>query len=518
MTKAISSTTPPPLEAALPDHWALRWYHAVVCGFLVTIFLYLCYVPLSHPETWHTLAKGRAGIRGVADVAPLAEGMRQASGPDWGGRVLLWLLRIGGPAYLSFSFAAVLACSLVAWAVLFSRFSGKSFTSLLVVLIVAGGGSVWDGWHGASLAFVGFTGTAIFLLYQHVPSNRSYRLAGWQIVGVAGAIGLWSHAEASFVIGLVWLGGFVVTHWWAARQGRSRLEAFVSPGFQRALLAWECSLLATVLAPEGWRNWQAIACWPDNPYLRVLCGEELVLVSWPGFLVLTTWALWIGVSRCVTRLEPFWWLTAVGATALVAFRAENIVWFIPLMLLSLLAMVRATPIDSEDVRKVATEPSRGVGRFGFTLLCGLFLWIGFCCSPLGAVLGGQTRSDAQILGTPLPQGAVRFLSEEGATRNTEDPLVWAPAYWSDYLHFHLQRPVMVTADERAVPEIVRDDYERIATGVPEWERLTDKYRIGVLVLDKSRQGELTRRLRRGNPAWKIAYEDSQALVVVRQRH
>jgi hypothetical protein len=72
----------------------------------------------------------------------------------------------------------------------------------------------------------------------------------------------------------------------------------------------------------------------------------------------------------------------------------------------------------------------------------------------------------------------------------------------------------VTSNIHLAPHVVWEDYQRINSGQPGWQRVLDRYNVRTLVLDKQVQTVLTTAMKQ-TTGWGIAYEDDQAIVYQR---
>ncbi|MCA9264923.1 MAG: hypothetical protein KDA60_13780 [Planctomycetales bacterium] len=503
------------LEASLPDWCALQWHHTLLSTLFVLGFLYFCYVPVSSPLTWGSIADGEALSRSEITRFPLAEGMRHAQVGELGHRVLAHLHAWGGPGLISLSFAVVQTCSLILWSVVFVRCARHWSAALMAFVPVVCNLSRLDGLHPLTMAPF-FLGVLVFLI---LPANDVLhcnwaKAPWWRWLGAVVLFAAWVNVHVSFVVGLVWLVGWAAARAVETSMSGGMVDLWHDREFQRRVWLAELATLATCLNPQGWKLWQTAWWWPGNPILEGLGGwSPAAMASSAGLLVACSWFAGAVFARRLPRMPVFWMTTGILGTLGVACSATQLLWGAPLLILAVLATWGSSERTAgcQPVVVPPTDVARGGLRFTFTLLTGLVLWSGFSFSPLGSVLGGQGRTPEQILGKNMPLGARNFLVQHAPLG-----LIHTPAYWTGYLGQGTPMTFMLGGTDQRVPAMVTADCEHILRGGAEWERLARKYALTLLVIDKGQQDLLARKIRRGAADWQIAYEDSQTLIVTKK--
>jgi hypothetical protein len=145
-------------------------------------------------------------------------------------------------------------------------------------------------------------------------------------------------------------------------------------------------------------------------------------------------------------------------------------------------------------------------------VCLLFLWAAFVFSPLSRpALGGQGRSEAQVLGSDKPIALAEHLRDE-----RPEGIVYIPQVWSDFLVWAGPPGLkpMVTSNIHLVPATVWRDYLSVHEGLAGWLRVTNIYDIDHIVLARGEHRPQIGLLRRAEN-WRIAYEDAQAFLFER---
>ena len=124
------------------------------------------------------------------------------------------------------------------------------------------------------------------------------------------------------------------------------------------------------------------------------------------------------------------------------------------------------------------------------------------------LLGGKSRQESQLIGPRMPIAARDYLREKPA-----QGMLFCPAQWSDWLQVQLGVPVFVNGNANLVPDSVVDDYTQIYQGAGNWQSIAEKYRFNEILVSKDDQRQLVRRIRQTPGSWKIAYEDSLAILL-----
>ena len=512
------------LQAALPDWCALRWHHAAICLLFAVLFLYFSYLPIPTQQIWENVWSGNwIANNGYAQLdltLPLAEGTRNASMGWWGQVAVAKIHSLGGPKALTISFAVLQTIALSLWGfVLFQ--TGRRWWAIVSVPAIALG--CLHFLVGVQPSLIGQIIFAAMICCLLAPSATrtvgqrfkwQWRSASWvHWLTIGGLFVLWVNADVSFVIGLALVGILALSR--LIDQGRGLVDVPISCDKELWRRTWlfELLLVLTLVQPLGWKLWQSMLWWPDNSLIMGFGGwSSLTVASWSGVTVAIVWAIWIACSRYTDRVPTWSILAAVCFSALVAVCQFTLVWFALVMLLAAFSMLPMPAVQTRTASSF-TDENRPL-RFGFTLVCGLMIWVAFSLSPLGTMaLGGNETPTEKLFNRTSPLAAAKFLQE-----NRPAGLVFAPSYWSDWLQTGDDLiPVFANSNYLIQPVRVNQDYTAIYSAESHWKRLLDRYAVTDLIVDKENQPDLARALRKAPGQWEKQFEDDISVVYRKER-
>ncbi len=521
------------LQAILPDWCALTWQHALICFTFLVLFLHFSYLPLPTGQLWHEVANGSQivnnGFTATDSALPYSDGIR-ALRTSWLGQSLVyWTHNFGGAEWLSCTFALIQIVTLAVWAMLFQRVSGRRWTAFLVAPIVLASSIDVNALGSSTFALLVFALTALTLLANsHLKHSRSQAIEiAWSNASISrwltivGLFLLWANLDISVLVGVGLLFALAISRFIKVITDRSSETSIMSDReLHHRIWLFEICLIATLVQPNGLGLWQSIFWSSNNPILHGLGGwSPLTLASYRGLWIVVAWLAWIAASRRTNSI-PLWNIaTAIFVTAIVACFETQIVWFATTMCFLTAALLPQLPqalsgqtpkTTSDNASQAnANVASNSSLRFAFTLVCGLFLWMGFSLSPIGTmVMSGKQRDTAQIYGSKIPLGATEFLKQ-----NRPAKVVWTPKYWADQLQVLGQpTPVMANLNQALITERIEKDYQSIYYGGKNWKRLLRRYQINDLVVDKENQTELLRELRINSGKLEKVFEDHLSVI------
>lgn len=149
-----------------------------------------------------------------------------------------------------------------------------------------------------------------------------------------------------------------------------------------------------------------------------------------------------------------------------------------------------------------------------TLLAVAVVFIALIWSPpTHALLSGQSRPEASVLGRATPRKAAAWLVENHVAGR-----VFCPMDWGSYFIWKTEgrvAPLVHTHVPLTTPE-VWNDYLQIARAELGWRIRLERYRLDYLIMDRAREGRLIRSVA-SEPEWLIVYEDDQAVVAARDK-
>lgn len=519
------------LTPVLSDRFVARWPHVVITATFAIVFLLMSYLPLSHLESWKHLSEGRwilshGSLPAAAPGLSLAEGIPYQN-HAWLSQVIWasvhhWTGVEGLGAFNALVYFGVMVLfSLTAYQL--CRSKALAMAAMLLSLLV-----IWP-----ELNILRATGFAMLMLtvLMAVIVNiqvRHRNLPKWgHGLVLCLVMMLWANLDASFLVGVVVIGSMAVGRSWdrllRKRSVTSVLEDRIS---RRWIWVFELTVAATLINPAGFAVYTQLLGSTHLSVLSSLGGlSPLDPMTWSGaaFILLTALTMFI-LRQSQRRLSMAQVLVLVLGSAAVIFNQSLIVFYAPVALLGLMPSLRSLLRRSgglqqrSETMKAETlggeELPHQAHQFALSLICLLLVWIGFSLSPISRpILGGQARTAEQLFDSQTPLGVAHFLRdcESGS-------LVWAPAYWGDWIHWTQGSRVEVFADSNArfLPQQVRHDYGLIFRGESSFFGTLDRYQVDLLVADKARQQDLLERASSGGSNWTIVYEDEQAAVFARR--
>jgi hypothetical protein len=426
----------------------------------------------------------------------------------------------GGPQLLAITFAALQTITVALWHLVLFQLVGKWYTLFGAIAVALLNAPQLDGLSGPVLGQCCLAILFAILLSTRSQTDNQLEWSGaskWQWIGVAALFVAWANCDLSVVCGAGVLLLLVVERLTRVTIAQGFRALVSDRELQSRVWLLELAIVATFIHPEGLSWWQSLLWWPDNTLVRAMGGfASPTFASWIGASVLVSWAVWFAAARRHREIPLLWILLPASVTVATVIWQTAILWFVPVMAASIAALVGRQPVQEPDrtpaelISPHGRAPqAEGAIRFSFTLLTALVLWLGFCFSPLGSVLGGKPRDTAELLGDALPLGAQRFLEQQSATL-----FVLAPTHWTDFLLANTDCQFYATRDVSRIPHIAVRDSQRILSGGNDWNTVAKKYALGCIVIDKQKNQGLMRAIRRGVSDWKIAYEDSTSVIVV----
>jgi len=522
------------LQAILPEWCALSWQNALVCLTFVILFLHLCYLPVPTGQIWHEIVSGQAIAKnGIASPAPwlaYSQGVRTLTTSWLGQSFVYWTYHLGGPEGLSSLFALIQLATLAAWGFVFQRISGNSLTALLVAPILIASSIDVNALGSSTMGLFVFALVALTMVnnfsstkHETRPSQFSWKSASLrQWVIVVGLFIVWANLDISVLVGVALLGVFALSRLVGVLVKRAgHFTLMGDTELHRRTWLFEICLFATLLQPAGLGLWQAIFWSSNNPIIQAFGGwDPVTIASWRGVWIAIAWLGWSVASRSASSI-PFWNTgAAILMTVFVACFQSQIVWFAITMCFLMIALLPKTHrnaaigketqgLSGSDFNGPQHSDSKPALKFAFTLVCGLFVWIGFSLSPIGTMaMGGKQRTPDQLYVSNTPLGATAFLKDD-----RPEKVVWTPKYWADYIQVEgTPTPIMANLNDALLTPRVERDYQTIYFGGKSWQRLLRRYQINDLVVDKENQTELMRELRVNAGPLKKVYEDHLTVV------
>jgi hypothetical protein len=301
---------------------------------------------------------------------------------------------------------------------------------------------------------------------------------------------VWSNVHGSFFLGPALL----ALAWVEDRSGRS-------PHPNQTLGVAAVAALAANLNPFGIRVWGYALGIPTNNVISrtIIEWQPPSLRTEAGLLFFLSVAAAIVVLARQRRPAPWPPLLTLGIFFLVGLLAVRGIYWWALVAPSVLAGILA----EEDGSAAPEEPSLALN----TMIAGMLLMIGFLFLPWWRVSGQP--SQANLL-DHAPPGVTRALR---SAVGTEDRM-FNPQIWGSWFEFSVPGlPVFVDSRIEVFPASVWRDYDRVSGGIQGWQAILRRWRITVLVADRTQQAQLIPRIRQ-DPGWRLVHEDRDGLVFV----
>jgi hypothetical protein len=403
---------------------------------------------------------------------------------QWGAQVLFAAIhRVGGWPLLIVT-RAVLA-GVVFWLVFLAcraQGAGRKVAALLTM-----------GAFGVSLAGLilrpQLLGLALFALVLWILANRRRRPAGvWLIPPL---VAVWANLHGSFFLGVV-LAGL------AYLQDRS--ERTENPA--RMGLVAIASAVAANLNPFGIRIWS---------YAFGLSTNSVItdtIVEWrpPTLRMPLGIVFFVSVAGVVAllarRTTPTPWipLLTLGIFFFVGlFAVRGIFWW---------ALAAATTLAGL-LDRPAADPG---GEPRLTLNTGVALLIGLLAMAfLPWWRAGDEDASLRLL-DHAPPGVT------AALRGVLEPRdrMFNPQIWGSWFEFALpEHLVFVDPRIEVFPARVWLDYDSVSAGAEGWQDVLDRWKVTVVVAERTQQGQLIPRIRE-DPGWRLVHEDEDGLVFLRR--
>ncbi len=512
----------PQLQPILSAKYALSWQQAVVVAVFAATFLLASHFPLGVHRTWSHSVQGRWILENgvLPHSIPQAEfshGMPYVP-TSWLSDVTIGWIATCGLSAVAAVIAVMTLAAMLMWYRLFVQVSNRRRVGLALSMVLlvywsfglgALRGEILAAWLLPALLMTVWNELPIHPIAVHRATSRI------RMVLFAAIFLLWANLSVSHLVGvgIVVLAtvAVMVRQWTATRSVRA---VVTFKPLQRWVLLTELAVLMSLLTPHGFDLWKNILRGdPHGPIWRFVgpsYGLNLASTSGVlfGVLVIALTLCWAWGKR-PTLLEA---LTLIALSCLTAVNVSAIFWFAPMIMLFIAQHCRSTNRSNPKLAATVADDGKPV-RFGWSLLTLLFVWYAFAFSPFADfVMDSKSQSANQQLDRTVPITASRFLRESPG-----EGVVFAPSDWSDWLAWDGPPGMRLMVNEQLgiFPDRVQRDYWQLFQGEADWERLADRYRIGTMVIDKSRQARIAAEVARARGGWKIALETSTILVVQR---
>jgi hypothetical protein len=497
----------PPPESAYASRGAI-W--ALACLAPALTFVGTALPRYYQTDFWHHLARGRAIVESRSlvndDRFTYTVAGQPLRDPNWLTQVIYYgLYEVGGLALVRTVNSLTLAGAMGLLVFLCRRASGS--------LLLATALGIWT-FFGLMQLFIVRPQTFSFLLFALLLTSLelSERRRGWLLAAPA-TLALWANMHGAFPIGFVLIGTFVViafcnavqTHGWELLQDRHLRDM---------ALCLVAALLATGLNPYGFGIYRYVGTTTASaaargiqewlpPGLTLMAGQV-----WAASIVLVLVAFSLPVRRPTAHdycLVLVFLLPTFGAIRMLTW------WYLACMPVvaaqfgPLLARIRWPASEA--------KPSPLIGVLSLTIM-----GLAVTASVPGVSQLVSPKAEPVESATEIELEQVADYLRETQWQNRR---IFARFEWGEYLGWALEPAgYRIFADGRIeiIPDNVWADYLALTHGRGDWQRILDKYRVSVLVLDDSypdHHDNLIPLVKRSD-TWVQAHSEGSALVFFRK--
>jgi hypothetical protein len=523
------SNTPRSIESdspgELPDASALedrtpQWIRttptsAMFVLLIGCVFAIMANRPLWHTDLWDHLNYGQNIIetRTVSDTEPLmhlCRGVRMLNIP--------WLAQVGmaavqnqfGLTGLQFSYAILIAACLAVLAYRGVQMSKSAVGGILACAIFLKVNL--DQLLVIRPQLLGVLFYCIVVAWMF--GRKKHSRTSWIAMPLMYA--LWANIHGSFSMGLMLMGLTGIGRFGDVLViSKSLRIALLDREFHRTILLTQLCAAAALLNPSGFAIYPEVFNVAGNPNINSMYEwDALTLRSAMGQSATAAALLaFMAIKLSPRRLQTGEMLAFVLTGLLAMWSGRMLNWWAPIA-----GIVTGTHLIASMRRTTAwlKNPQPGKPTGLWTVVSLGLIWILFSFTSFGVkVIHGRVPDPQRLVSSETPIATVEFLNSE---KNLPAGIAFVPAEWAGYVMNSGLNSVepMVNLHVHVTPEQVWNDYMRLVNGAGEWKSLMDEYGINMAVIDKDRQPGLVQRIR-GSADWSAAYEDSQAVVFLRNK-
>jgi hypothetical protein len=322
---------------------------------------------------------------------------------------------------------------------------------------------------------------------------------------------LWVNMHGMFVLGIIILGIYLAGDF----LNQQSINWFRSEKTKSLFLASGLSLLVTFFSPSGLKIWEAIASLGSNTYLTSKIPEYQsanfhLPETWPFVIILLLTI--VGFARTLERVSWIDILLVVSFTAIALYTSRMIPLFaIVAAPITTKAIADRTRNDytqgqtfrmEENIYKINSNSNGLIWMIAIVIMAAFLL-------RSGGTLDPEARGnvfDPRF----FPVEAVSWLEahpQEGHMFNEFD--------WGGYLLLKLwpDQQIFMDGHTHIYGEALTREYEQVITLSPGWEKILKKYDVRWVIMRKNTP--LIKVLSTSDN-WKIAYEDTTAMILISQ--
>jgi len=504
----------PPSESAYASRGAL-WALACIAPALTFIGTSLP----RHYQTdfWHHLARGRAIVQSGTlvndDRFTYTVAGQPLRDPNWLSQILFYgLYEVGGLALVRTVNSLTLAGAMALLVFLCRRASGS--------LLLATALGIWA-FFGLMQLFIVRPQTFSFLFFALLLTSLelSQERRGWLLAAPA-ILALWANMHGAFPIGFVLIGTFVVIAFWDAVQARG-WDLLHDRRLRDLTLCLVAAVLATAINPYGFGIYRYVGTTTASaaargiqewlpPGLDLFASPQRSLSGqlWVASILLTLVAFSLPARRPTAHdycLVIVFLLPTFGAIRMLTW------WYLASM--AVLAAQFGPLLGRIRWPAGEAKPSPLIG-----VLCLGVMGLAVTISVPGVGQHLSPKVEPVESDTEIElEGVAEHLRDAQAP----DKRIFCRFEWGEYLGWALEPAgyrIFMDGRIEIIPDNVWADYLALTHGRGDWQKILDKYRVGILVLDDSypdHHNDLIPLVRKSH-RWAEAYGEGSAVVFFRK--
>lgn len=465
------------------------------------LFALAARVPVDTDTWWHIRSGEYILENGFIYSDPFSYTMQGQPWIDhsWGAQIILYgVWQIGGYLGLAVYMAGLATAGMY---FVYRMCSGSAYLRAFCLVIGAATAAVFWSPRPQMLSF--FLSAVVLYLLHLYKWERKDRL--WLIPII---MGIWGNLHAGFSIGFIFMFGYIAGETLGNLFNRGGENVLPWRGVGRIALVAAVSLLALVVNPYGL---QMLAV----PFQTVGIGAlRSFIQEWnsPNFHERQTWpfiALLLAVlgAAGASRRRLDWTdFVLVSGTAFMGLLAgRNIAVF----------AVAATPVLTRHLDSLLQErgwvitpvktTTRGMARLNLALVA-----LALLAAAAKTLLVLDDSTVQPILEDTLPVQAAAYIERE-----QPPPPMFNSYNWGGYLMYTLpDYPVFVDGrTDLYGDDFLTNRYLKTATAAPGWSETLNEYGVNTVIVES---GSGLARALRGDPNWRLGYEDDLAVVFARE--
>ncbi|HMB21325.1 MAG TPA: hypothetical protein VKP08_00770 [Anaerolineales bacterium] len=316
----------------------------------------------------------------------------------------------------------------------------------------------------------------------------------------------WANLHGGFIFGiLAWLAYMFGWLWekWRGEADNQIGMALVCGG--------SLSLLATIITPSLWRNWEAVlnnrSAFILNRTAETMPPNLVSLAALPFTFLLALTGILFLVNRKVLPASYFFLMAGLGGMSLVMARNIPLFAVASAAILSELGGRALIKMDTwVKIEKRFAEFSRP-SQWHIIPLIAVLCTAGY----LGNRNFNEHRSAFNFSPQVFPVQALDWLED-----NPQRGKMFNEFNWGGYILYRGWPRQLVFLDSQSdfYGEALMRDYEQIITARNDWEDLLEKYQVDWMIIPT--HSPLARKVFE-NPGWETLYEDETAVIVRRSQ-